>query len=298
MASLLCPLACGDDGGSGDGMDSGPGASSVATQADSGGTSVADDGTATSGDSGADTLDGGSSDEGPTPPPPPGIECEEPFTYQGLDGCVATVEGIQIKFFPLAEGEPVEHLAVYFHGDTAPGWYDNWAFPAVVDWALPNNVLTLGVLSPVIGDSGAPEWGESQPPDAEAVATAIEAFADAYGAPREEIFYWSTSGGSWFFTSSYVPVAGHRLPGWFAINCGGSGFSYPFSWDTGDASLRDRISLFFNYGTEDFLAEPTAASFEEYGGLGFEVDQLVHEGATHCAHPIDEPTLDFWSQFL
>lgn len=284
---LACGLACGDDGG---GM--------AATENAS---STADDGTATdvageTDPNDTDVVDDSSGE--PPPPPPPGIECEEPFTYQGLEGCVATVEGIQIKFFPLPEGETVEHIAVYFHGDTAPGWYENWAFPSVVDWAEPKGILTLGVLSPMLGGSGLPEWGESQPPDAEAVATAIEAFADAYAAPREEIFYWSTSGGSWFFTSSYVPVAGHRLPGWFAISCGGSGFSYPFEWDNTDATLRDRISLFFNYGTEDFLADPTDDSFAEYGALGFEVDRLVHEGATHCAHPIDEPTLEYWSQFV
>lgn len=230
-------------------------------------------------------------------PPPPGIECTEPFTYQGLDGCVATVEGIEIKFFPLAPGVPVEHLAVYFHGDTAPEWYDNWAFPAIVGWAEPRNILTLAVLSPTIGDSGLPEWGEAQPPQAEAVATAIEAFADAYAAPHQEIFYWSTSGGSWFFTSSYIPVAGGRLPGWFAVSCGGSGFTFPFAWDQTNATLRDQIAIFLNYGSLDFLADLADQSMMEYQGMGFGVERLIHDGAEHCAHPIDEPTLEFWSQF-
>jgi len=280
-SALTSMLACGDDGGG-----------SVDTVAmDSGGTS---EGSGAASESGVVDPD---SSTGEPEPPPPGIACSEPFMYQGLVGCVATVEGIQIKFFPLPPGQSVEHLAVYFHGDTAPGWYDNWAFPSIVDWAEPRGILTLGVLSPMSGGSGLPEWGEAQPPDAEAVATAIEAFADAYAAPREEIYYWSTSGGSWFFTSSYIPVAGGRLPGWFAINCGASGFTYPFEWDNTNAALRDRISMFFNYGTEDFLADFADESFAEFQGLGFEVDRLIHEGAQHCDHPIDGPTLEFWSLF-
>ncbi len=298
IGSLLVAPACGDDGGTGAGTDA------VATGTTAGPDSDTDP-PATTTSTPLPTDDGmvdDSSDDGPPPPPPPppppGIDCAEPFTYQGLEGCVATVEGIQIKFFPLPPGQVVEHLAIYFHGDTAPGWYDNWAFPEVVAWAEPRNILTLGVLSPMLGGSGLPEFGEAQPPDAEAVAAAIEVFADAYAAPREEIFYWSTSGGSWFFTSSYIPVAAGRLPGWFAISCGGSGFSYPYSWDNTDAMLRDRVSMFLNYGTEDFLADFADESFMEYQGLGFEIDRLIHRGATHCDHPINQPTLDFWSMFV
>ncbi|MCH9686877.1 MAG: hypothetical protein K0V04_35915 [Deltaproteobacteria bacterium] len=291
--------ACGDDAGSGSGTEAG----GLSSGSDGGTTPSMTSAASTSANPGTsdDGVDDGSTSSTPPPPPPPppppGIDCAEPFNYQGLDGCVATVEGIQIKFFPLAEGETVEHLAIYFHGDTAPGWYDNWAFPEIVGWAEPRNILTLGVLSPMIGGSGLPEFGEAQPPDAEAVALAIETFADAYNAPREEIFYWSTSGGSWFFTSSYIPVAGGRLPGWFAISCGASGFSYPWSWDNTDAMLRDRVSMFLNYGTEDFLAGFAEESYVEYQGLGFEIERLIHDGATHCAHPINQPTIDFWSQF-
>jgi hypothetical protein len=278
-------LACGGDGGG-------------AVETDATSASASDgDSASSSGSSDEVGVVDGSSSTGVPEPPPPGIECTEPFTYQGLDGCVATVEGIQIKFFPLPPGEPVEHLAVYFHGDTAPEWYDNWAFPQIVGWAEPRGILTLAVLSPMLGDSGLPEWGEAQPPDAEAVATAIEAFADAYGAPREEIFYWSTSGGSWFFTSSYIPVAGGRLPGWFAINCGGSGFEFPFMWDQTNAALRERIAMFLNYGSEDFLADLADQSLIDYQGMGLSVDRMIHDGAMHCDHPIDQPTLDFWSQF-
>lgn len=298
LLGIACStVACGDDGGAGietDGMTSSSddaGAGGPAGPGDSGDSGGPGGPTMpTTGDSGLDSSSG-------DPPPPPGLECTEPFTDQGLDGCVATVEGIQIKFFPLPPGEVVEHLAIYFHGDTAPGWYENWAFPEIVGWAEPRNILTLGVLSPAIGGSGLPEFGEAQPPDAEAVGLAIETFADAYAAPRDEIFYWSTSGGSWFFTSSYIPVIGGRLPGWFAISCGASGFSYPWSWDNTNAMLRDRIAMFLNYGTEDFLAGPAEESFAEYQGLGFDIDRLIHRGATHCAHPIDQPTIDFWSQF-
>jgi hypothetical protein len=287
IGMLALALACGgDDGG--------------AAETDPMGSTAGDGDGSSSGSDSAGSDVGVVEDSGSTgapEPPPPGIMCGEPFTYEGLDGCVATVEGIQIKFFPLPPGEPVEHLAVYFHGDTAPEWYDNWAFPAIVDWAEPQGILTLGVLSPRIGDSGLPEWGEAQPEDAEAVTAAIEAFADAYAAPREEIFYWSTSGGSWFFTSSYIAVAGARLPGWFAINCGGSGFAFPFAWDPADATLRARIAMFLNYGSEDFLADLADQSYLDFQSLGFSVDRLIHDGAMHCDHPIDQPTLDFWSQF-
>ena len=290
-----------DDGGSigdGDGGSVGDGDGSGGGDATGGGSNPGDGGPA--GGSG-DGNPGDDSTGGDPGPPPPGVACDQSFEHEGYTGCLTEVGGLEIKFFPLPECTPVQRLVVFFHGDTGVDWFENWGFrPEILDWAYPQDMLVLGVKSPAAypGDTE-PSYGAAQPADADVVTQSIEYFRDQYGVTADQTLYWGVSGGSWFFTSSFIAVAGARMPGIFVANCGGSGGSFGWAWDPAtDTASRELDALLLNYGDQDFLAPNAAASYQEFLGMGFATEQIVYPGATHCDHPISEPTIDFWADHL
>ncbi len=290
----LALAGCGD-GGAGDGGD--------ATTDDDGdasgsATEVGDASTDPADSTGAVSTDGGTTGDGPVPA---GLPCDAPFDYQGHAGCQAIVEGLEVKFFPPPAGERVDRLAIYLHGDGAADYMENWAFsPDIFAWTEARNTMIIGVLSPAFYEDGTVAFGAAQPEHAHQVAVTIEAFIAAYEPEHaDQSLYWGVSGGSWFFASSFIAHVGHRVPGVFAASCGGSGVSFGWAWDPmTDAATRDAIPIYFNYGTEDFLAPNIIDSIAEFEGMGFAVDSLVHQGAMHCDHPISEPTLEFWSRYV
>ncbi|MEM9193807.1 MAG: hypothetical protein AAGF12_31820 [Myxococcota bacterium] len=231
------------------------------------------------------------------------VFCGTGFEWSGFRGCRTTVESLDVKFFPLEAGRPVERLVLHFHGDGANTWDSNQAFdPEILQWAAERNYLVLGFLATSMreaGDGLRPAYGTAQPENAEEVVVGVETFLDRYAVVNRQSLYWGVSGGSWFFTSSYIPAVGHRVPGIFVANCGGSGTSFGWNWvPTGRPDVVEQIALYANYGDQDFLAERSRESIEEYDSMGFVTDELVHEGATHCAHPIAGPTLAFWERHL
>lgn len=306
----------GETDGNGTGTDTGgaeetesPGTTTAGTQATSS-TSAAT--TTSTTDPGTSTTAGPTTDPEPTTTagsddstsggefvPPVGLACDQTFRHAGRQGCLSEVDGLQVKFFPLADPVPVQRIAVFLHGDGAADWTENWGFrEEILNWADARDVLVLGIQSPASYDGDPdPAFGAAQPVHADMVATTLETFLDAYEVVEERQLYWGVSGGSWFTSSSYIPVAGHRVPGIFVANCGGSGVSFGWAWEPeSQPEVVAANSLYFNYGDQDFLAEPSAESHAEYMALGFVTDQLVHPGATHCAHPIAEPTIDFWER--
>lgn len=245
-----------------------------------------------SGEESGDTTTGG-----PVEPPPEGFACDDPFEHGGRQGCRMMVEGLEVKYFPLDEPAPAQRLVVFLHGDGGADYTENWGFrQEILDWAIPQDFLVVGIRSPVSYDGETdPSFGAAQPMHADMVATTLEAFIDAYDVVEDRALYWGISGGSWFTTSSYIPVAGHRVPGIFVANCGGSGVTFGWQWEPENSpEIVALNSLYMNYGDQDFLAQPSAESYAEYTEMGFMTGQLVHPGATHCNHDISQPTLDFW----
>jgi hypothetical protein len=233
----------------------------------------------------------------------PGIPCTEPFEAadSDLEGCIADVSGITMKFFPLAPGKAVKRVAVYLHGDTAQDWQGWYQYLGdTVQWCQARDILVVAPLSPVAYDDDPPEdrsYGAAQGEDAEKVGKALEDFLDAYSTPHQNLLYWTLSGGSWFVTSSFLPLMGARLPGAYALSCGASEFWYDYEWSI-DGPARDQNKLLFNYGTEDFLKPGEEASAEKYETDGFSVTVKTYPGAEHCDHPIHEPTIEFWGNSL
>jgi hypothetical protein len=228
------------------------------------------------------------------------IACDESFrTGQNdeLRGCITAVGDIRVKYFPLKEGRSVARLAVFLHGDTAGDWTSNYGFWEIVPWALARDVLVIGPLSPVGYDEDPPDmpsYGSAGPAVAAPVAEAIEAFATSFGTRTDDLLYWTVSGGSWFLTSSFLPLMGGRLQGLFAVSCGASEWFVDYAWDHEAATPRDRIKLLFNYGSEDFLLPGEQASVDKFKADGFHVTSQVHRGSAHCDHPIAQPSIAFW----
>jgi hypothetical protein len=202
-----------------------------------------------------------------------------------------------MKFFPLAPGKAVKRVAVYLHGDTAEDWKGWFQFLGdTVEWCKARDILVVAPLSPAKYEEDPPEdpsFGAAQYSDAEAVGKALEDFLDAYETPHQNLLYWTMSGGSWFVTSSFLPLMGARLPGAYALSCGASDFWQDYEWDiAGPARAQNR--LLFNYGTDDFLRSGEEASAEKFEQDGFSVTVKTYPGAKHCDHPMHEPTIEFW----
>lgn len=233
----------------------------------------------------------------------PGIACDQAFTVEDseLKGCIATVAGVKLKFFPLAATTAVKHVAVFLHGDTAADWHAWYPFLVdTVEWCKARDILVVAPLSPVTYDDDPPDepsYGAASETEAESVGQALEEFLDAYAASRQGLLYWGMSGGSWFATSSFIPLFGARLPGAYALSCGASEFWADYAWDTAGPE-RAQNKLLFNYGSEDFLKDGEEASAEKFGADGFNVSVTTHPGAEHCDHPIHEPTTQFWATTL
>lgn len=236
-------------------------------------------------------------------PPGGGVSCQEEFAIAGHRGCQADIAGMAVRFFPLPEGTPVRRLALYFHGDDGKGWIEGWGFhPDILDWAKPRGILVAGLLSPGLHPThGFPAYGSAGPHHARIVAGALEHFADRFSVAERRSLFWGTSGGAVFLSSYLVPIAGSRLPGVAALSCGG-GFhdttSGMWSWDPGDKATRDLFALLYNYGDRDFLADGNREGRDGYRRLGFAVEEIVHAGAEHCDHPINDPTLRFWERHV
>lgn len=232
----------------------------------------------------------------------PGIACDRPFEVSSeLQGCIATVGGIEFKFFPLAAGTAVKRVAVYLHGDTAVDWKGWYPFLATtVEWCKQRDILVVAPLSPVSYDGdppNEPSFGAALGADTKKVGEALELIIDAYSAPHQGLLYWGMSGGSWFATSSFIPLFGARLPGAYALSCGGSEFWYDYAWNI-DGPARAQNKLRFIYGSEDFLRDGEEASAKKYEDDGFSVSVKTYLGAEHCQHPIHEPTVEFWATTL
>ncbi|RYZ55451.1 MAG: hypothetical protein EOP07_14185 [Proteobacteria bacterium] len=211
--------------------------------------------------------------------------------------CEATVQGIKVKFVPLAEGVKVSRLAFYLHGDTAADWKNPFVVAPFVEWAASKQILLVMPLSTARYEDdkeGDQSYGAAQPEDAEKLAKLVGEFVAAYKTPSDNLLYFGTSGGPWFMASSYIPVVGGRYPGLFALSCGASTFWQKALWSYKDSSIRSKIKIFFNYGDKDFLLSGEEKSYAYYETQGFVVSKKVYPGATHCNHDVTNATIAFW----
>jgi hypothetical protein len=79
-----------------------------------------------------------------------GLPCTSATTqYDGQPYCLTTLEDIEVKLFvPPDPGPNPMQVAIYLHGDTANGYYEDWGFEALSAWATSHRVLFLAALAP------------------------------------------------------------------------------------------------------------------------------------------------------
>lgn len=231
---------------------------------------------------------------------PSQLPCDEEISARGVTGCLSTMEGLQVKYFPLADGVQANYLAVYFHGDHAGGWKSNGIFAGMIEWAEENQTVLAGALSPALSTSDTMHeiWWRATNEDTDAMSRVITRLGEAYGTQPDEILFWGISGGSQFLTGRFLPRVGHLHPGVYVNNCGGSDPWVDAQWDYQDESIRDGIAVYYNYGDQDFLAPQSEDGFAYWSREMFTVDRVVHPNATHCAHEIRQVTIDFWERHL
>lgn len=256
---------------------------------------------------------------------PPACADRVTVNRDGVDYVRCKVVGYGLNFQILFTGTSdlanvsVPVLAVYFHADDEPvGWGGVAGATAQIlnpttQWALQRGYAVVFPISPN-GDK--PEWGATDPNHdwriGLEVGRAMKAFESTFAATRAA--YWGASGGSWFITGTFIPAGIQLAPGPVAANCGAdSPFSPPKSkpaWTnippyetwmwlpSAHPSLRARIPILYNYGTQDFLLDIIQYSHQKYAGLGFPTAAQIWPGAMHCGHDIAGPTIAWLGRYL
>ncbi len=234
-----------------------------------------------------------------------GLPCTSAATqYDGQPYCSTAIEDVEVKLFvPAAPGPDPMQLAVYLHGDTANGYYEDWGFEALSAWATAHRVLFFAALAPngcswwrPKDTCGADVYDEGY--NTEQLVGVIRAVGKAYDVYTQEILFVGYSGGSTFLTRQYVPMVGNELPGVMVLNCGGVD-PQPFDWAPSPETT-PLLPLHYTFGTDDFMTEYIYPSMADYEAMGFSVDELELPGYGHCdgSYDWDGRTISLWEQRL
>ncbi len=236
--------------------------------------------------------------------PRPVLDCSDEVTaYEGLPYCLTTIGLTEVKLFIPQNRDPNAPMALYLHGDTANGYYEDWGFEYLVPWAMDHGVVFGAVLAP----NGCSWWRNEDEcswevedvdaTNANALHDAMELIGDALDASPSGVRYVGYSGGSTFLTGHFLPLYGDVHPGTIVANCGGEEPIYDFAWDTSSAATRARNPIFYTYGSNDFMQEYIDPAVVIYNDLGFDVTVDMRPGYEHCDAGLDWDaiTLDLWA---
>ena len=226
----------------------------------------------------------------------------------GRTSCVVKVGSVELRIVagmstPANGGVPLR-LGLYVHGDGAVAHLDNSVLVAMLPWADAVHGLAVSALAP----NGCAWWlapsydcsGSETPADgvnanAAALATALDALAQAYDLRTDGVRYYSASGGSIFLTSEWIPMHGGTHPGVFALICGGVVSGAPYAWNTNDAALRARNPTWFTYGSEDGLRPQIEETTAAYRARGLSVTVKVIANQGHCTFDVHGEAMGIWS---
>lgn len=296
-------VACDDGaatGGSGGGEQTG-GDGSGGSPSDVGGAG----GTSSSGEGGGDATGGagGGTDAHPSTHGSGGLSCTPETTLNDEQPyCFTDIGPVELKVFVPNDGNPEPmQLAIYLHGDTANGYYEDWGFEGLSAWATANHVLFVAALAPNGCSWWRPDYSCSideydDGSNADELVAAIDAIGEAHDIYTDSILFVGYSGGSTFLTRHYVPMYGDSRPGVVVANCGGVE-PQPFDWSP-TAETRAAVPLYYTFGSEDWMTEYIYPSIEAYEGLSFPVDVREEPGYGHCDgdYDWDARTLGLWEQ--
>lgn len=233
-----------------------------------------------------------------------GLSCKAATTANTAQPyCLATVGDIEMKvLLPAASKGPMQ-IAVFLHGDSANGYFEDWGFEALATWASARGILFVAALAPnrcswwrPKSSCSVDEYDTGE--NARALVAALDAIGKAYDVYPRQLLFVGYSGGSTFLTRNFIPMFGDTRWGSMVLNCGGVD-PQPFDWAPTAAALQ-RLPLAYTYGSLDKMLPYIGPSVAEYKKLGFQVDDRKVDGYTHCdsAYDWDARTIALWEKAL
>lgn len=260
-----------------------------------------------------DTTDSGSpKDDGEAPTTPPtssrgtgGLSCTSTQKIANERTlCVTKVGSVELKILVPENTTGAYRLGFYLHGDGAAAHKSGSALAAMEPWSDAQHGIGVSVLAP----NGCSWWQapsldcsdtqvvrDTAAANTAALADAVQALLGAYDIRLDGFFYYGSSGGSVFFTDQWIPIKGAAYPGVFALMCGGTKPTQPFTWDTTDATIRDKSPLSFTYGDRDELVPDIEEAITDLGAKGFGIHQKVIPNAGHCEFDGHGEAMSIWN---
>jgi hypothetical protein len=233
------------------------------------------------------------------------LDCTDKVTaWEALPYCKTTLGGLEVKLFAPEDPQEGAGVAIYLHGDTANGYFEDWGFEYLVPWAQSEGLWFAAVLAPNecswwrAPDECSWEIEDTEGYNADAFHDALVELSDRAEASVEGVRYVGYSGGSTFLAGHFVPLYGDEHPGIVVANCGGEEPIYDFAWDV-DEGPRDEIPMVFTYGGQDFMQEYVVPAIAAYEDLGFEVTDDKRPGFGHCDADLDWDgiTIGLWEGY-
>lgn len=240
-------------------------------------------------------------------------DCAWDETWEfGYEYCLRTIGDVEVKVFTPDTLEAGAPIAIYLHGDTANGYYEDWGYEWLLDWTRSNGIIFVAALAP----NGCSWWRhpnecsrwieDEDGYNSDALARVIDTVGQDWGAATDGIRYVGYSGGSTFLTGHFVPLYGKEYPGIVAAHCGGQGPIYDFTWDHRTDVVRERIPLEFTWGSRDFMGgyggeyDYVQEAIDFYDDIGWpRVGALEIDGLGHCgaSYDWDQRTIDLWEAY-
>lgn len=197
-------------------------------------------------------------------------------------------------------------LGFYLHGDDGGYEYD-WVQDGLAGLINQKGWIFVAPQAPQTSFDELLTWRWYQYPreNAELLASVFEEMFAEYNLCQDMLFGAAASGGSVFYTRSFVPYRGETYPARVNLHCGaGLTKEVPY-WDEENITLAalakypDTVAsteFKFTFGTDDFLADQVHDSIDIYRDAGFNTidDELPSEG--HCTYESWDKIISYFEQ--
>ena len=219
-----------------------------------------------------------------TPPVTAGCNPTQGSGGLGPGTYITTVAGLNATVIVGKNYDPnkTTYLSFYLHGNDGSYTHFQSSNNQVNKFVNEHNWVFFAAQSPK-GSSWSSNWDESVN---EAFANALDEMFAKYNVCRGIVIGSAVSGGSIFWTGYFFPYRGGTHQAHVSLLCGalrGRKDAPDKVNQLGqDPGIVARSTFDYIYGTEDYLYDNIQTSIGIYTNAGFNVDQLVIQGAGHC----------------
>ena len=233
------------------------------------------------------------------------ISCDKELksSVAGVKICSTILSDIEVVYAMPEPGSSPKQLAVFFHGDGGGAVQLRFGLIGAVQFAKDNNVLIIALTADAFKDTSSrgpiSSWAKKN--CVSGVREILLAFTSEYDLPTDKVLFSGASGGGWYLADEIIPTLGGEFQGAVHMICGANNpYDGNFTWDPSSRSdLRSKFTLYFDYGTEDFVKRSVEKSIEYYRTKGFSVitpNPLGNE--RHCGTDYGKNRIRFWSDHL